>query len=340
MTDDIKNSNVSVLLLDLECCLGYLLGNHAHNLVRSVPVSNAEEDCQKWLREDIFSGGLEPVSYLPVFGEEQGGKEMKSNVGFGPTSEEGRKLKSMSPSDSVPALEKQSSRDSSILLAVKQFLRNLVDNDQSDATVQTFNTAVRHYCQSKMWITGSEGKPGHPVEWFGRHYMACLLKHGDLVQVAMDIENKAAVDKELEARQEMGRLPPQLCDVCKLVYDGKLRLMKEQHESAKSYDEVCGPPVQRCRFLINEIAPFRVDILPVLRKRQVLDLRPRWQRVVKKLIMWGRVKREGPHPHSSIKDSKGREYLSEDSGGHSTAPQRGKTLHGPEVCRGWQWWIT
>jgi E3 ubiquitin-protein ligase HERC2 len=329
-TNNDNGSHVSTLLLDLECCLGYLLGNHANSLVQSVPVSSVEEDCQKWLSEEVFSGGLETEPYLPVQEEGQEEKERKINVAV-VSAREDRKVKGFSPSDSLPpVIEKQSSHDGASAQVSRDFLKNLVENNQSDVRVQTFNTAVRRYCQSRMWITGSEGKPGHPVERFGSLYMASLLKHGRLVQVAMDIENKAAGEKEVEEGQDTGHLPSQLCDVCKLVYEGKLRLMKEQHESAKSYDEVCGPPMERCYFLVNEIAPFKPSLLPLLSKWQVGSIRPRWQRVVKKLINWGRVKREEPPPCHGKEESKSSELLSEGSEGNSVMSDQGKSFHGHE----------
>ena len=143
----------------------------------------------------------------------------------GPTTEKSEKSPGEPPYDFM----KQVSLDSALGLPARDFIRKLVDNDQSDAIVQSFFAAMRHHCHAHMWVTGTEGKPDHPVEQFARHYMACLLKHGDLIQVAMDIENRAVAEREQEGAGPtgtQGRLPSPLVDMCKIVHDGKLKLMK------------------------------------------------------------------------------------------------------------------
>ena len=219
-------------LLDLERCLSFLLGLHAGNLTLSLPVTEKEAACEQWLRNGILTGGLEREAYLPDPGSDRGEKEQKldeagllAKFAACPVTEKSEKSPEPPPSDYM----KQVSHESSLGLRARDFIRKLVNNDQSDAIVQSFFAAVHHHCHAHMWVTGTEGKPNHPVEDFARHYMACLLKHGDLIQVAMDIENRAVVDREQEGAgptSTQGRLPSPLVDMCKIVHDGKLRLMK------------------------------------------------------------------------------------------------------------------
>ena len=57
---------VSSPLVDSERVLGLLLGLHACHLARSSSLSPEEEEMDKWLSSDFFSGGLEQTSITPV----------------------------------------------------------------------------------------------------------------------------------------------------------------------------------------------------------------------------------------------------------------------------------
>lgn len=217
-------------LLDLERCLSFLLGLHAGNLTLSLPITEKEAACEEWLKSGILAGGLEREAYLTTPDSDQKGSKLDeaallAKFADSPLREKVEKSPEAPPSDYM----KQTSHESSLGLRARDFIRKLVNNDQSDAVVQSFFAAVRHHCHTHMWVTGTEGKPYHPVEDFARHYMAALLKHGDLIQVAMDIENRAVVDREQEGAgppSMQGRLPSPLVDMCKIVHDGKLKLMK------------------------------------------------------------------------------------------------------------------
>ena len=202
-------------LLDLEYSVAFLLGLHGNTLMLSLPVVPVEEDCEVWLGRGIFSGGLEGGPFINVEGVSPGGKMAKLME------------VSMEPEELVEedVFVKQDYLDFTDGEAAKAFIRTLVSNDQSDAVVQTFLTATRHYCQKSNLISGTEARPDHPVEVFARYYIAALLKHSELIQLAMDIENKAGEDKDQERRTPR-HLPYQLTDLCKIVHDGKLKLMK------------------------------------------------------------------------------------------------------------------
>lgn len=228
-------------LLDLERCLSYLLGLHAGNLSLSLPITEKEAACDQWLKSGILAGGLEKEAFLPTADSDQREKGQKldeasllAKFAASPVTKKAEK------GFEVPPFEyaKQLSHESSLGLRARDFIRKLVTNDQSDAVVQSFFAAVHHHCHAHMWLTGTESKPNHPVEEFARHYMAALLKHGDLVQVAMDIENRAVVDREQEGAGPAsmhGRLPSPLVDMCKIVHDGKLKLMKVGNEACVGY---------------------------------------------------------------------------------------------------------
>ena len=169
-------------LLDLEYSVAFLLGLHGNTLMLSLPVVPVEEDCEVWLGRGIFSGGLEGEPFINVEGVSPGGGKMAKLMEV-----------SMEPEELVEedVFVKQDYLDFTDGEAAKAFIRTLVSNDQSDAVVQTFLTATRHYCQKSNLISGTEARPDHPVEVFARYYIAALLKHSELIQLAMDIENKA-----------------------------------------------------------------------------------------------------------------------------------------------------
>lgn len=59
--------SVSSPLIDCERTLGLLLGLYACHLAHSTPVTSEEEENERWLACDFFSGGME-TSVAPVGG--------------------------------------------------------------------------------------------------------------------------------------------------------------------------------------------------------------------------------------------------------------------------------
>ena len=59
--------SVSSPLIDCERTLGLLLGLYACHLAHSTPVTAEEEENERWLASDFFSGGME-TSSVPIVG--------------------------------------------------------------------------------------------------------------------------------------------------------------------------------------------------------------------------------------------------------------------------------
>jgi E3 ubiquitin-protein ligase HERC2 len=63
--------------------------------------------------------------------------------------------------------------------AVKMFITNLSENFK-DNSVEKFLSLVKRCCNVKRIIMPVEFPADHPVEQFGRLFLACLLKHHEL----------------------------------------------------------------------------------------------------------------------------------------------------------------
>ena len=63
--------------------------------------------------------------------------------------------------------------------AVKLFITNLSENFK-DNSVEKFLSLVKRCCHVKRIIMPIEFPADHPVEQFGRLFLACLLKHQEL----------------------------------------------------------------------------------------------------------------------------------------------------------------
>ena len=239
-----ESAGVNQVLVDTERCLGLLQGLRLCFMAQGIPVLPSEEDCDKWLSMELFSGGLEtqPLSSI---------KPQPSNV-------------PPFPSDlAAKGFPTPSSYDISC-----SFICGLMDPESQDEKVGLFLFLVQRYCrQRNLYLPHCDQNPDHPVERFGRLFMACLLKLHDLVPVALNVlEQEGPPDNEPDS--SVIQLPPSLADVCKLVYEAKVNLVKAHQESLCSYDEVCQEPIARCNFMINHIRSPLGNIINVLHKHQ------------------------------------------------------------------------
>lgn len=230
------------MLIDTERTLAFLQGLRACFMVQGLPVLRSEEECEKWLSLELFSSGLETRSLSTV-------KAQPSNEA------------PFSPELSVKGL--QSTYDLS-----RSFICGLMDSDFPDEKVALFLFLVQRYCrQRNLYLPHVEQNPDHPVEKFGRLFMACLLKLHDLVPVAFAVlEQEGAPNNEQES--SIIQLPPSLADVCKFVYEAKVSLVKAHQESLCSYEEVCEEPIARCCFMIDHIRSPMVNVINILHKHQ------------------------------------------------------------------------
>lgn len=231
---------MSLVLLDAERTLALLQGLRACFMVHGLPVLPSEEDCEKTLSSELFSSGLEtqPLSSIKP-----------------------------KPSNNAP-FSSSELMTGGFQDTLRSFICGLMDPDLHDEKVGLFSFLVQRYCRQKhLYLPHIDQNPEHPVEKFGRLFMACLLKLHDLVPLALGmLEQEGPPNNEQDSSAI--QLPPSLADVCKFVYNAKVSLVKAHQESLCSYEEVCQEPIARCYFLINHIRSPMVNVINILHKHQ------------------------------------------------------------------------
>ena len=81
----------------------------------------------------------------------------------------------------------------------------------------------------------------------------------------------------------------EILDILKAVHQVKWKLVRVRQEHSKSYKEVCSSVLERCRFLLNDIRPFRQS-----QKHQqmsnvnVLQTAPKLKMVARKILQQNR----------------------------------------------------
>ncbi|CAI8025917.1 E3 ubiquitin-protein ligase HERC2 [Geodia barretti] len=125
---------LSSILVDTERTLAVLQGLRASLMVHSIPVSPEEEESEKWLSTDIFSGGFE----LQPF-----------------TSQE---LYHHGRTDKHPATKRFVSRTFSQPLSLdanRAFIAGFVNSDVQDEKVTVFLSLVHRYCRHRNLVIPS-----------------------------------------------------------------------------------------------------------------------------------------------------------------------------------------
>lgn len=228
-------------------------------MVKSLPVLPEEEASRPWLSMEIFSSGLESQAFND--------SEICYDKKYETVSESTKSYRRLSVDEN------------------RSFIFGLVHPEVHNSKASVFMSLVYSYCkQNHMTLPLVEQNSDHPVERFARLFIACLLKLHDLVHLALSlVEQETSLSKEPESSVQF---PPALADICKLVFDAKMSLVKARQESSCSYDEICGPAIDRCLFLIENIRSAVADVMGVLRKHQILSMYPRWKGVAKKAMAW------------------------------------------------------
>jgi len=226
------------MLLDTERALAVLQGLRACSIVQGPPVLLFEEESEKLLSLEIFSSGVEskpllsspPMSLAAASGNREGALQRPS----------------------VPSTS-------------QSFLFGLSSADPQDERVVSFLFHVQKYCRRRnLYLPHSE----QPLVKFGNLFMACLLKMHDLVPLALSmVEQEGPPNNEQESLTS--QFPPLLAEICKLVHDAKLSLVKTHQESLCSYEEVCREPIARCAFLVDHIRSPMLNITSILHKYQI-----------------------------------------------------------------------
>eukprot|EP00118_Oscarella_pearsei_P022140 m.252836 g.252836 ORF g.252836 m.252836 type:complete len:3992 (+) comp40356_c1_seq2:177-12152(+) len=228
-------SGVSMRLVDTERMLALLQGLRACQMTRSLPISQEEEAMSGWLSSNVLSGGMESHSFRQKLGSTQ--------------------------------------RESSWYEQMHNFVHSLASPDiASDLTASSFWKLVGQFCRQNNLSVPLQFPADHPIELAGRNLMACLLKHCDLVPMALSV---------VEA--DHCRLPSSLVEACRVVYRAKMKLIQDHQGSSRRYDDVCRPLMERCRFLLDEMGPAAVKVTLALNKKKVQGARSRWIMAMKKV---------------------------------------------------------
>ena len=243
---------VNMVLSDTERTLALLQGLQACFMVQGLPVLPCEEECDKWLSLEIFSSGLEQESFSSSSTSLQ---PKLAPVEVGPVDP---------PLDVGPKSLQQRSSCSPCL-----FIHGLTSTDSQDEKVAMFLSLVQRYYRKKnLYLPHIEQFPDHPLVKFGHLFMACLLKMHDLTPIALSVVEQEGPPNN-EHNSISVQLPPSLVEVCKLVYEAKISLVKAHQESLCSYEEVCREPIARCRFIVDCIRSPMLNVMNIFHKHQL-----------------------------------------------------------------------
>lgn len=242
-------NKICASLIETERMLSMLCGLRAHHMVRGPSVLFAEMDNKKLLGQEIFASGMEPQPYLTLekqkppqqLDHDDINLKKKSMIESATYQAEGEEDQSLKEEKSTENDTNEKDDGHSIKLEVvvthedtshqhhtadmehcRSFLSHLVSIPfTGNPEVLSFLLAIQQYSKSKGMIITVDMKEGHPLEAFGRVFMACLLKMLDMTSLAIKVG--ATV---MSRQQETVSLPLPLVELNKLVYDTKVALVK------------------------------------------------------------------------------------------------------------------
>ena len=220
-------------------------------MIESIPVEAEEEECDRWLSQEMFSGGLELQPLIAM--------ETITNE----------------PETAVKSLQRQSSIDSAHAL-----LCGLSQPVIHDEKLVAFMSVIHQYSKEhNQLMLATDQNPEHPVEYLGRLFMTCLIKLRDLMHLVLNMIEQLSSPNNDHGNfgNPIVQVPPPLAEICKAVYDAKVALVKAHQESLCTYEEVCREPIQRCLFIIANIRSPIVNVVGLLHKNQLQHGSTRWR---------------------------------------------------------------
>lgn len=277
-------------LMDTERHLAVLLGLMFRGQACSTCLSVDELECLRWLNLPFFSGGLQILQPQNPFEEEKGESRTPSSCTTTPvTSPVMESKQPVHPQSCQQQLPKATDRyrqlkeeveGTSLSDSSQMFLQALIECRLQDRNVKAFNDLVDCYCQSHN-LTSPIGFPlDHPVEEVARLTMSILLKHHNLIEVALGL---VGGDSSQSSPGKLG-LPRAIADVCRNVYQARRTLIKIHQDSGRSYKEVCAPVIERCHFMLNELRPAVQTQIHSSKKSNLLKAVSRWKDAINRVI--------------------------------------------------------
>ena len=88
----------------------------------------------------------------------------------------------------------------------------------------------------------------------------------------------------------------EILDILKAVHQVKWKLVRVRQEHSKSYKEVCSSVLERCRFLLNDIRPFRSQKHQISNVN-VMQSAPKLKTVARKIMQQSRSSTSPGKPH-------------------------------------------
>lgn len=116
--------------------------------------------------------------------------------------------------------------------------------------------------------------------------------------------------------------PPFLVDMLYQINQTKWNLVRSKQEQNKSYQEVCQPVIDRCRFLLQEVRCIDSSEIVSFRKQAFLPCATRWQTAVRKVLKDIRLAKIATQRSSRPEDIVNSNIQSMDSQGQLTSCSR------------------
>ncbi|XP_077975128.1 E3 ubiquitin-protein ligase HERC2-like isoform X2 [Styela clava] len=140
-----------------------------------------------------------------------------------------------------------------------------VSLDQENTKLEEARTAATHFLKKFEQTCRKHGVAMHShssdravLEQFGRYYIACLLKHHNLVDATIThSQYKSSHNKHT-------RFPHIVHQLCLVVVRAKLKIIQDHQSSEKSYEQICEPLMKRLDFLLKDILPPTSDLCEMM----------------------------------------------------------------------------
>ncbi|XP_075155337.1 E3 ubiquitin-protein ligase HERC2 [Haematobia irritans] len=256
-----------------ERALAYLLGLVANALQIGPPPQPAELQCKTIIKSSILSGGLQVLQPSNPFDEEKGeARSSASTAGSTPTEP---------PVHTMATIGATVVSPNNVQQRIETLVSGLSDGRLTDPLVVTWMTISERFCKENNLIWHQEFPPEHPVQELERLLTAVLIRHQSLGGLIL-----TTIERDLGGvtTNNAGKLPKQICEIIRLIYQTKWSVVRIRQQLNRSYKEVCAPMLERLRFLLYEVRPAVSLEQEGLRKLPILHKLPRFKQIVRKII--------------------------------------------------------
>lgn len=231
----------------------------------------------------ILCGGLQVLQPTNPFDEEKGeARSSASTAGSTPTEPPSNFLPVNTRCSNIShtTLETNPSVNNNIQQRIERFIYGLAEARITEPLVVTWHTISERYCKDNNLIWHQEFLPEHPVQELERLLTAVLIRHQSLGGLVLTL-----LEKELTGVRPDVKLPIQIGDLIRLIYQTKWSVVRTRQQLNRSYKEVCAPMLDRLRFLLYEVRPTISLEQEGFTNLSILHRLPRFKQVVRKIIL-------------------------------------------------------